>query len=920
MAGKNEARFTFTADTKDFNASIKQADSQMKQLRSELKLNEAQMKNSGQTVDGLSRQHELLEQQSQALSQKVDALNGKYDAACRIWGENSAEAQRFATQINGVLTAQERVNGQLESVNQAIRQQSAAQSEAQSAYGQLSAKIDQQRSDVAALERAYANAVLEFGKTSSEAKDLESKLSQANTELQESERRMSEAEDAAKDLARGLDDASDSAKDMDSSIGDIAAGNVIADFASNAIGSLTGLVDATADYRNEQNKLKAISSQTGQDLGVLQGRYQDLFAITNDSTLSSTAVANMSAMGLSVDQTNSLVQSATGIWAQYGDSIPLDGLMEAVNETANVGTVTGTLADALNWAGISEDDFNEKLATCSSTQERQQLIIDTLNAKYGALGDAYTETNASVIEANRANDNLMQAQSKLAEAIAPIQAAVTNLAANGISFLADNLNWIVPIVGSAAAGFAAFKGAMAIQSAVTAFSGSLGMIPKVLTTMMGPVGIVVAAISALVAGFMLAYNNCEPFRTAINNLVTTLGETFGPVLQQIATLVSGALSTAFQYLGEFLTTSVVPLLTQFAEFIVTTVIPAIHQIATWVSENVVPALQNMWQWFSENILPILAQFADFLVTSVIPFLGELAGFILSTVVSALQTFWKWFSENILPILQEFWDFAQKNIVPILQSLGEFIMGTVVPALQNMWKWFSENIIPILKSVWDFISANILPIFASLAEFITGTVVSALRGLWDFFSNNILPILETVWGAIQTGINTFNSFKDTVGNVIEGAKRTVDDGLRSIGNFFSGLKLEFPKIKLPHFSISGEFSLSPLRVPSIGVSWYAEGGIMNKPTAFGFDGSTIHVGGEAGPEAITPLDRLQDFIDSALDRFIGSSLDDVVDAIESLGDRVTVLEIDGNEIARATAEPNDRVQGYRQSFTRRGLAL
>ena len=102
-------------------------------------------------------------------------------------------------------------------------------------------------------------------------------------------------------------------------------------------------------------------------------------------------------MGMSTEKNNKLIHAATGIWAQYGDSIPLDGLMESVNETANVGQVTGNLADALNWAGISEDDFNKKLEKCKNTQERQQLIVDTLDGKYGNLADTYKNTNSATI-------------------------------------------------------------------------------------------------------------------------------------------------------------------------------------------------------------------------------------------------------------------------------------------------------------------------------------------------------------------------------------------------------------------------------------------------------------------------------------------------------------------------------------------
>lgn len=102
-----------------------------------------------------------------------------------------------------------------------------------------------------------------------------------------------------------------------------------------------------------------------------------------------------------------------GVFAKFGDSLPLEGLTEAANETAKVGTLTGSLADALNWAGINEDDFNAKLEKCSDEQERQQLITKTLAAIYTDAGTAYKETNKDVIEANKAQAELTDTMAEL---------------------------------------------------------------------------------------------------------------------------------------------------------------------------------------------------------------------------------------------------------------------------------------------------------------------------------------------------------------------------------------------------------------------------------------------------------------------------------------------------------------------------
>ena len=97
-----------------------------------------------------------------------------------------------------------------------------------------------------------------------------------------------------------------------------------------------------------------------------------------DDQQSATALANLQALGVSQDQLTQFVDGAIGAWATYGDSIPIDSLAEAINETVQAGTVTGTFADVLNWAGTSEDEFNEKLQATSDPAERANMVLQEL--------------------------------------------------------------------------------------------------------------------------------------------------------------------------------------------------------------------------------------------------------------------------------------------------------------------------------------------------------------------------------------------------------------------------------------------------------------------------------------------------------------------------------------------------------------
>lgn len=183
------------------------------------------------------------------------------------------------------------------------------------------------------------------------------------------------------------------------------------------------ITDDTREYRTELAKLEAAGESNGYTAEYTKSKYMELNAVMNDNTAASTTIANLTAVGLSQDDLQSVLNSCIGVWSKYGDSIPLDGLAESINETIKTSTVTGNLADALNWCGISQDDFNAKLAACSSEQERQQLLVETLDGAYGGLGTTYQETNEDIISAVAAQQNLDDTMASLGETLEPLNIA-----------------------------------------------------------------------------------------------------------------------------------------------------------------------------------------------------------------------------------------------------------------------------------------------------------------------------------------------------------------------------------------------------------------------------------------------------------------------------------------------------------------
>lgn len=909
---KDEAKVTFTADTAQFNDAIKAANSTMTKLRSELKLNAAQMKNSGASVESLTESKRILEDQDAALASKVEALNGKLLKAEETWGANSAEAQRYATQLNNARAQQERVRAAIDQASAAIEEQTRAEREAQGAHARLSSEIDEQRQKVARLERAYADAALEFGEGSAECAELRGELSRAGSDLREAEARMKGAEDAARGLARGLDDVEGSAGDAGVSLGELAGADFVSDMAQELIGTLAELSEETLEYSAAMGRLDNAYEFSGRSAETAREVYQNFLGLVGDSDQAVEAAQDMNNLADAGADIDAWYSIAAGTVSAFGDALPVENLIESANETIRTGKVTGGLADALNWTSINaqvlnnhlgtdhpaamaafnravgeglsnEDALNAALEACSTEQERQEVLTAVLSQQYTELGDSYLATSGDIDEARRASDDLMNAQADLAEKLRPLQTLATELAANGIQFLSDHMTEITSVVTGLAAGFIVLKGSMIMETAVGKLSSALSMVKMGLAGVSPPVMLVAGAIAALVAGFIWAYNEVEPFRTAIDGVVAQFRDTFGPILQQVGGFLSTVMRQALTGLADIITTYVVPAVSAFGEFLTTTVFPVLQQFSEWFGLNIIPVLQQLWGFLAENILPLLGQFADFVLTTVVPALGEL---------------WCWFAENIVPILQDLWGFFTENILPVLAQFAGFVTGTVVPAIGDMWGWFSSNILPVLRDVWSFISANILPIFGQFAGFVTGTVVPALGDLWNWFSANILPAIKSVGDKVKWCMDRFGD----------------------LARFIGGLKIEFPRFRLPHLKYSGEFSLIPPKVPKFWIEWYAKGAVLNKPTIFGMNGGNPMAGGEAGPEAVSPISVLQDYVSAAVSEANGGMADAICAAIDRLAERDIVLEVAGRQIATAIAGDTDRVNGARQNLANRGLAV
>ena len=236
-------------------------------------------------------------------------------------------------------------------------------------------------------------------------------------------------EKPVEEVASAADKAETSLKDAGkeaSNFGDYLKAGAIVEGSKAIISGMKDIADESREYMKIMGSLEISSQAAGYTAEQTASSYKTLYGVLGDDQTAATTTANLQALGLSQSQLDQIINGTIGAWATYGDSIPIDSLSEAINETVKTGNVTGTFADVLNWAGTSEDEFNAKLQAANSESERANLVLQELaNQGLMTAGQAWQENNEALFESNQANADLQEQLSELGETVMPIITAVS---------------------------------------------------------------------------------------------------------------------------------------------------------------------------------------------------------------------------------------------------------------------------------------------------------------------------------------------------------------------------------------------------------------------------------------------------------------------------------------------------------------
>lgn len=900
MSSKGEAKVKFVAETSAFTAAVKQVDASMRQLRSEMRLNSAQMGSSGQSAALLANKVKILQQESQQLSAKEQALTAKLQSAVSIFGANSAEAQRLTTQINGVKAAQETVRGKIQQTSEALEKQRQAEAQAESAAGKLSAAIQRQQSELDRLKQRYASAVIETGKEGAEAKQLEAKIRSLNSELQQNKAKMSEAEQAARDLTseeRSLKSATSEAAD-----GFTVAKGIVANFAADALMAAAqkakelgrDMVDLGMNFETSLSKVQALSGATSDEMQTLESKARDLGAST---TFTASQVADaFGYMALAGWDTQQSIEGIPGVLAlaQAGSmdlaaasDLLTDYLSAFSLQASDASMMADVLAYAQGHANTNTEQLGEAFKNCAANCNAAGMDVQTTTAFISELSNQGLKGSEAGTALNAVMRDMTARMKDGAIAVGDTSVQVMDASGN-YRDMAD----IVADVESATAGMGDAEKASALQATFTADS---------------------------IKGLNLILNAGSGELCSFRDQLYQSGNAAQDMANVMTDNLSGDLSemgSAFEEVGLKVYDRFQQPLRDAVQLITGSVVPGI----TWLVENfdsIAPVLAIAAAAMGSfaavaNIVPVISG-----VTSAISALSGGMAFLASPigiaavavagVAAALVYLWNT-NDGFRDAVTSAWNTisgavtsAWIAIQPTLQILADFLVNGVLPAVQFLVDGFGLGFASILEAgaAW---AAGILQTVQGCLQLIQGVVeavlgvivgiftgnfdmakqgaADALNGLLSIATGMMNSVLAVITGALNAVVSVFtgqfNAAKSIASGVFSGiasligehmgnAQNVVSNALNAISGFFSGLHLSFPHIALPHFTISGGFSLDPPSVPSFGVEFYAKGAILTAPTVFGMNGGKAMVGGEAGHEAVLPISLLQGYIDSAFQR-------------------------------------------------------
>lgn len=522
--------------------------------------------------------------------------------------------------------------------------------------------------------------------------------------------------------------------------GTVAAIGGVATAATGAVTGLLALESATEEYRVAQGKLNTAFEAAGYGPETASKAYGDFYKILGDTDTATEASQLLAKLAENEEDVSTWTDIAAGVFGTFGDSLPIEGLIESANETAKVGQVTGVLADALNWAGISEDEFNEKLAECTSESERNQLIMDTLSRTYDQASEAFYRNNEALIQARENQILLDDTLSQLGETVSKVK---NNL-----------LSEFLPSIASVVTAFNDLVNG--VDGADEALSAAIGdMVTALVEKLPDFLSFGVDVLQAILQGII------DNLPTLLDGLAQVVEEIFVALVELAPSLLDAGIEL-LKYIADGIKNGIPSLVEKLPEII-----------------------SSISEYFTENLPSILDTGADILIS------------LIDGIVSAIPIL----MENLPQILTSIIDFIIENLpeiigtgVEILTALVYGIISaipSIVLALPDVVKAILDGFAQLPQMLFE-IGANIIQGLIDGFLSMVGNVVDAIGSVIDAIFGTAEKEAE-VHSPSKRGERLGKNIDQGIANGLEGNAASVKSAVSRL-DVLSELERAMPNIE------------------------------------------------------------------------------------------------------------------------------
>lgn len=565
-------------------------------------------------------------------------------------------------------------------------------------------------------------------------------------------------------VSKELEGLSSSAKGSSGKIGaamkgiGVAAAGAVAAVAAIGV-ALVALGKGSLEAQRNFAKLNTAFEAAGASAKQAGETYNGLYRFLGDSDKAVEAASHLAKITTSQQELAEWTKISQGIYATFGDSLPIEGLTEAANETLRVGQVTGTLADALNWAGVSEDEFNAKLAQTSSLEEREALLRSTLNGLYSNAAEIYERNNSALLAYNESQARLDSTMAAAGAATMPLLTALNNLGTAFFSALkpaldaiippiATFINWIAKAIQSVLSFFSALTGKSSTIKAVGEIGGAAAGAAKNLgTAAQGAknLGSGMGGAEKAAGGAAKAIEEAKKSTQGFDELnIVSSGKTSSGGGSG-GSGGGGSSSPGYASGGGsgLLDTATFGTEVQESEGLANSLADNIKDVFGKLAEVFEPSIsawsgafetvKQAWNNAKPDFINGAVQIKDGFVT--------LGGYLFNDFVPTVVNS---FSTNLAPVVGDTLGFVIEEAGKQFSWLGGYFQTTVndiiIPYLET-WKTVATDTFAIIGGAWDEHGANLLNSFSGFFE--------NLRGHFDNFYN---AVFKPIWDKV---VEVFN---------------------------------------------------------------------------------------------------------------------------------------------------------------------